>query len=67
MAPTIVLRDEKPVLVIGSPGGSRIVGYVARVVIAHLDWRMDIQKAVAVPTSSTASVPWTSRRACLPR
>jgi gamma-glutamyltranspeptidase/glutathione hydrolase len=30
MSPTIVLRDGKPVLAIGSPGGSRIIGYVAR-------------------------------------
>lgn len=49
MAPTIVLRDGKPVMVIGSPGGSRIIGYVARAIIAHLDWGMDIQKAVAAP------------------
>ena len=34
---------------IGSPGGSRIIGYVARAIIAHLDWGMDIQKAVAAP------------------
>lgn len=49
MAPTIVLKDGAPVLVIGSPGGSRIIGYVARAIIAHLDWGMDIQKAVAAP------------------
>lgn len=49
MAPTIVLKDGRPVLVIGSPGGSRIIGYVARAIVAHLDWGMDIQKAVAAP------------------
>lgn len=49
MAPTIVLRDGAPVLVIGSPGGSRIIGYVARAIIAHLDWGMDVQTAVAAP------------------
>ncbi|WP_207100512.1 gamma-glutamyltransferase [Paracoccus shandongensis] len=49
MAPTVVLKDGKPVMVIGSPGGSRIIGYVARAIIAHLDWGMDIQKAVAAP------------------
>jgi gamma-glutamyltranspeptidase / glutathione hydrolase len=48
MAPTIVLRDGAPVLVIGSPGGSRIIGYVAQAVIAHLDWGMDVQQAVAM-------------------
>ena len=49
MAPTVVLRDGKPVLVIGSPGGSRIIGYVAGAIIAHLDWGMDVQQAVSMP------------------
>ena len=49
MAPTIVLRDGKPVLVIGSPGGSRIIGYVAKSIIAWAAWGMDIQQAVALP------------------
>lgn len=49
MAPTIVMQDGEPVLVIGSPGGSRIIGYVARTIIAHLDWDMDVQSAIAMP------------------
>ena len=49
MAPTIVLKDGKPVLVLGSPGGSRIIGYVAKTIIAHLDWGMDAQAAVSLP------------------
>ena len=49
MAPTIVLRDAAPVLVVGSPGGSRIIGYVAQAIIAHLDWGMDVQQAVSAP------------------
>ncbi len=49
MAPTIVLKDGKPVLVVGSPGGSRIIGYVAKTIIAHLDWGMDVQEAVSLP------------------
>ena len=48
MAPTIVLKDGKPVLVLGSPGGSRIIGYVAKTIIAHLDWGMDVQEAVSL-------------------
>lgn len=48
MAPTIVLRDGRPVLVLGSPGGSRIIGYVAQTIIAHLDWGMDVQQAVSM-------------------
>ena len=49
MAPTIVLQDGAPVLVVGSPGGSRIIGYVAKTIIAHLDWGMDVQAAVSMP------------------
>ena len=46
MAPTVVMRDGAPVLVVGSPGGSRIIGYVVKTIIAHLDWGMDVQAAV---------------------
>jgi gamma-glutamyltranspeptidase/glutathione hydrolase len=49
MAPTIVLKDGAPVLVVGSPGGSRIIGYVATAIIAHMDWGMDVQQAVNLP------------------
>ena len=49
MAPTIVMRDGAPVLVIGSPGGSRIIGYVAKSIIAHVDWGMNVQEAVSLP------------------
>jgi len=49
MAPTIVLKDGAPVMVVGSPGGSRIIGYVAKTIIAHLEWGMDVQQAVALP------------------
>lgn len=49
MAPTIVLRDGQPVLVIGSPGGSRIIGYVATAIIAWADWGLDVQAALALP------------------
>lgn len=49
MAPTIVLKEGVPVLVVGSPGGSRIIGYVAKTIIAHLDWKMDVQAAIDLP------------------
>ena len=49
MAPTIVMRDGTPVIAIGSPGGSRIIGYVAQALIAMLDWGMDVQQAIAMP------------------
>ncbi|WP_176248232.1 gamma-glutamyltransferase [Sulfitobacter sp. HGT1] len=49
MAPTIVMKDGKPVLAVGSPGGSRIIGYVAGAIIAHLDWGLDVQQAASLP------------------
>ncbi|MDS9468963.1 gamma-glutamyltransferase [Paracoccus sp. MBLB3053] len=49
MSPSIVLKDGKPVLVIGSPGGSRIIGYVAQSIIAYLDWGMNVQRALGAP------------------
>jgi gamma-glutamyltranspeptidase/glutathione hydrolase len=49
MAPIIVLKDGKPVIVIGSPGGSRIINYVAQALIAMLDWDMDAQQAASMP------------------
>ena len=49
MSPTIVLKDGLPNLVIGSPGGSRIIGYVVQAIIAHIDWGMNVQAAVSIP------------------
>ncbi len=49
MSPTIVMQDGAPVLAIGSPGGSRIIGYVAKSIIAWADWGMDVQQAVSLP------------------
>jgi gamma-glutamyltranspeptidase / glutathione hydrolase len=49
MSPTIVLKDGKPVLVTGSPGGSRIISAVLQVVVDVLDYKMDVAAAVAAP------------------
>ncbi|MAU53199.1 MAG: gamma-glutamyltransferase [Roseovarius sp.] len=49
MAPTIIRRDGQPVLVLGSPGGSRIIPYVARTIVAMLDWGLDAQAALDLP------------------
>jgi gamma-glutamyltranspeptidase/glutathione hydrolase len=49
MAPTILFENGKPNLVLGSPGGSQIIGYVAQTIIARLDWSLDIQSAVSLP------------------
>jgi gamma-glutamyltranspeptidase/glutathione hydrolase len=49
MSPTIVLKDNKPVLVTGSPGGSRIISTVLQVIVNVLDYQMDVAAAVAAP------------------
>ena len=49
MAPTIVLKNGKPYLVIGSPGGTRIIGFVAKAIIALVDWGMTVQEVVSMP------------------
>ncbi|HWL05216.1 MAG TPA: gamma-glutamyltransferase [Xanthobacteraceae bacterium] len=49
MTPTIVLKDGKPVLVTGSPGGSRIITTVLQVIQNSIDRRLGIAAAVAAP------------------
>jgi gamma-glutamyltranspeptidase/glutathione hydrolase len=49
MTPTIVLKDGKPVLVTGSPGGSRIITAVLQVIVNVLDRKLPIAEAVAQP------------------
>jgi gamma-glutamyltranspeptidase/glutathione hydrolase len=49
MSPTIVLKDGTPVLVTGSPGGSRIISTVLQVIVNVLDYNMDVAAAVAAP------------------
>jgi gamma-glutamyltranspeptidase/glutathione hydrolase len=49
MSPTIVLKDGKPVLVTGSPGGSRIISTVLQVIVDVIDYHMDVAAAVAAP------------------
>jgi gamma-glutamyltranspeptidase/glutathione hydrolase len=49
MSPTIVMKDGKPLLAIGSPGGSQIIGYVAQALFAYIDWGMPVEQVVAQP------------------
>lgn len=49
MAATIVRKNGKPVLVIGSPGGPRIAPTVAQVITAVLDGRLSIEDAIKAP------------------
>jgi gamma-glutamyltranspeptidase/glutathione hydrolase len=49
MTPTIVLKDGAPVLVTGSPGGSRIITAVLQVIVNVIDRKLPIAEAVAQP------------------
>ena len=50
MSPTLILdSDGEFYAAIGSPGGSRIIGYVAQTIIALVDWKLPMQEAIALP------------------
>jgi gamma-glutamyltranspeptidase/glutathione hydrolase len=49
MCPTIVARDGKPVMVLGTPGGSRIISAVLLTIVNTIDYGMTIQEAVDAP------------------
>jgi gamma-glutamyltranspeptidase/glutathione hydrolase len=57
MTPTIVLKDGKPFLITGSPGGSRITTTVLQVVVDVIDRGMDIAAAVSAPRIHNQWVP----------
>lgn len=50
MSPTMVFDKQGALyLVVGSPGGSRIIDYVAQTLVGVLDWKLDIQQAINLP------------------
>jgi gamma-glutamyltranspeptidase/glutathione hydrolase len=49
MSPMIVLKDKKPFLVTGSPGGRTIINTVLQVIVNVIDFKMDVQAAVDEP------------------
>lgn len=50
MSPTLVFDGSgRVVMAVGSPGGSRIIGYVTKTLIAALDWGMDMDAAIDSP------------------
>jgi gamma-glutamyltranspeptidase/glutathione hydrolase len=58
MAPFLVFdRDGALDMTIGSPGGSLIIGYVSKVLIAILDWSMDVQSAIDLPNFGSRNGP----------
>ncbi|MEX2408594.1 MAG: gamma-glutamyltransferase, partial [Rhodovibrionaceae bacterium] len=58
MSPTLVLDSQDNLrLAVGSPGGSRIIGYVTKALLGVLDWNLDIQAAIDLPNAVTRSGP----------
>ncbi len=54
MSPSLVFDAEgRLVLVLGSPGGARIIGYVAQALVGLLDWNLSPQAAVSLPHVGT--------------
>ncbi len=49
MSPTIVSKDGKPVMVVGTPGGSRIITAVLHTILNTVDYGMNVQEAVDAP------------------
>jgi gamma-glutamyltranspeptidase/glutathione hydrolase len=49
MSPTIVTKDGRPVMVVGTPGGSRIITAVLHTIINVIDYEMNVQEAVDAP------------------
>ncbi|MDM8533188.1 gamma-glutamyltransferase [Clostridiaceae bacterium HSG29] len=49
MSPTLILKDGKPVAIIGSPGGVRIINVIVQIISKIVDHGMDIQEAIESP------------------
>jgi gamma-glutamyltranspeptidase/glutathione hydrolase len=49
MVPTIILKDGKPFLVLGSPGGSTIITAVLQVIVNVIDFGLNVQDAIDFP------------------
>jgi gamma-glutamyltranspeptidase/glutathione hydrolase len=59
MSPTLVFDKgtHKLVLATGSPGGSTIINYVAKVLVGTLDWKLDVQQAISLPNLGSRNGP----------
>ncbi|WP_019027474.1 gamma-glutamyltransferase [Colwellia piezophila] len=57
MAPMMVFNADNSLrLVVGSPGGSRIINYVAQTIVAVLDWQLNVQQAINLPKVTNRNV-----------
>ena len=59
MSPTLVFEKgtHKLVLATGSPGGSSIINYVAKVLVGTMDWGLNVQQAISLPNFGSRNGP----------
>lgn len=57
MTPTIVFKDGKPVMTVGSPGGATIIASVAQTLLNVLEYDMDLKEAIEEPRIYTNAFP----------
>ncbi|KAB8041438.1 gamma-glutamyltransferase [Janthinobacterium aquaticum] len=59
MSPTLVFEKgtHKLVLATGSPGGSAIINYVAKVLVGTMDWGLNVQQAISLPNFGSRNGP----------
>ncbi len=58
MSPMLVFaRDGSLDMTLGSPGGSFIIGFVAKALVGMLDWKMDVQSAIDLPNFDSRNGP----------
>jgi gamma-glutamyltranspeptidase / glutathione hydrolase len=59
MSPTIVLKDGRPWLAVGSPGGASIITTVLQILVNRIDFGMTLPEAIAAPRASQRNSPVT--------
>ncbi|MES9543613.1 gamma-glutamyltransferase [Actinomadura sp. NPDC000600] len=57
MAPTVVLKDGRPMLAVGTPGGSTIITTVLQILMNRVDLGMDLPTALAAPRATQRNTP----------
>jgi gamma-glutamyltranspeptidase/glutathione hydrolase len=69
MAPTLVFDRASGELLasLGSPGGSQIIGYVAKALVGLLDWDLDVQQAISMPNFGSRNGPTELEQGRFPR
>lgn len=57
MSPTLVLKDGKPFMTLGTPGAARIITTVSQIIMNVIDFKMDLQTAIVDSRMYNANAP----------